>query len=613
MKNKIMGILALASCVVLSGCGEKDIKIEIKDIPTDLLVGSTIDLKDYITVSGGEGGYSINFDDDSFSKITRLSSTELQLDSAGSIKFTVDYSGKSVEGIIPVGSKLLSNFLNDSKDVKYNYSLIGYDDYGYPTWLNFGEKYYADYCFSDDGTYYIPGGYLEAEDGNIYTFVYNEDWDGLEFSLTGNEPDDLSLYSMKFEDLSIPKDGYEAKSEIDETTGEAFEYLTYSKNDNGELDKLVENFFGYDVAGLRDLGYEPAYLYVAEDALQGYTESGEDLPAYYFNMMVTDASGKEWLLGEYDVAFADDAFFDDVVIDFIDSKEAPKSKYQFNVADVATACDAHNFKIDYSCSWYNAQVSDDQTELIRGKKLSSNPFVDSSTTGKYINEYLNATSEFSAYVTENQTFVENPSDNKHGMIQREEGHGWTYSYDGDTETYKGTKDTEFDLYHEANYNHFDNYSFLSGADLGEGGVYDTFFVNDFSSSTKSGVTTNTYYLTGKSSSDLFYVLFAGAVADGYIDWYVSEDDPNAYKFSDVNTLSLVAEFLYVQGMEVYLDTVITETIVDNKVTGMYVEYTWIDAVQSTSGYAYYEYVMSANITFGGAEIPSGVDVVYPVA
>lgn len=613
MKNKLMGLLALASCVVLSGCGgNKDVSIKIADFPTDLVAGSKIDLKDYVTVSGGTGNYSINFDDESFAKITKESETEITLNQYGTVKFTVDYSGKSVEGTINVGSLLLANYVKAAKDVGYNYATMTFDEYGYlQSWANYGEKYIAEYTFSDDGQYYIPGGYVEAPDGNTYSFVYSDaddetgEYTDLEFSVTGSEPD-ISVYSLPF---SLPTSGFEVYSEIDETSGESYEYLVYPENDKGEVADIFENFIGLDMKLVAEYGYTPSSIWIIADGLTGFTEDPDEiLVCYDVIAMAKNKEGTEEYLYDMDVCFDDGAFFDDLIKDYVKSGETPKSNYSFNKAAVATAIDTHNFTIDYSADWYNCAVSSDGSELIRKDAIGANPFVTAETDGTLIHDYFNAIGSFKAYVTQNQTFVDVPVEAKYGMINNtvvdELGYKYSYTTIDDVPGYYATSSgkTSFDMWHAANEGKYVNFSFLAGRDFsGDGGVYDSFFINSVE---KKGNDT-TYYLSGLTAEELFTDLFARAVS---YSTYPSFKEEDAYKL--FNTFDNVAKFCVDEDMTRYFDTTITLTIVEGVMTGMKFEFVWTDADDPYEPTAYYEYVMSATISFGSTTIPSGVDVTF---
>lgn len=614
MKNKLMGLMALASCVVLSGCGgNNDVSIKIADFPTDLVAGNKIDLKDYVTVSGGTGNYSINFDDESFAKITKESETEITLNQYGTVKFTVDYSGKSVEGTINVGSLLLANYVKAAKDVVYDYATMNFDQYGYlESWANYGEKYIAEYAFSDDGEFYIPGGYVEAADGKTYSFVYSDaddetgEYTDLEFSVTGSEPD-ISEYSLPF---SLPTSGFEVYSEIDETSGESYEYLVYPENDKGEVADIFENFIGLDMEVVAQYGYTPSSIWIIADGLTGFTEDPDEiLVCYDIIAMAKNKEGTEEYFYDMDVCFDDGAFFDDLIKDYVKSGETPKSNYSFNKAAVAAAIDTHNFTVDYSADWYNCSVSSDGSEITRKEAIGANPFVNEKTDGTLIHDYFNAIGSFKAYVTENQTFIDVPADAKYGMINRvvdDKTFGYKYNYTtiDNVPGYYATSSgkTSFNMWHEANEGKFVNFSLLAGRDFsGEGGAYDSFFINSVEKKDNNTI----YYLSGLTAEDLFIDLFARAVSySTYPTFY--EDKP----WLLFNTFDNVAKFCVDEDMVRYLDTTITLTMNDGALSAMNFEFVWTDADDPSNPKVFYQYVLSANITFGSTSIPSGVDVTF---
>ena len=175
--KKLMGIFALASCVMLAGCGggqdepkphehsfpdtwstsetqhwhqcecgEKsglanhvdsnndhkcDVcgydlpipapKIELKELPELSVEGETIELKDYVkTVDGG--AFDLNFDDESFSLID-IDGTKITFLAEGEVSFEASYKGEKVNGTFNVIGLTRAKFLEWTTDVGYNYEL----------------------------------------------------------------------------------------------------------------------------------------------------------------------------------------------------------------------------------------------------------------------------------------------------------------------------------------------------------------------------------------------------------------------------------------------------------------------------------------------------------
>lgn len=620
-----MGVLALASCVVLSGCGNKpeEAKIVIKDLPTNLIEGGSIDLKDYITVSGGNGGgYSINFDDESFAKITKESETKITLNDFGNVSFKVDYSGISQEATLVVGSKLMDDFAKGVTNAGYDYGLMYEDEYEDTHLENYGEKFIVDAFYSDDAM----GGYLEGPDGNVYSFELtydDQDEPVFSFSVSGMEPTFISDYAKP---LDLPTYGYEVTKE--EYKGQTYELLTLKEDSTGRVRSIFESFFSIDLDALDEMleeeGFEVSSFQVMETELSSV--SGEKVLAYDTYAMIKDIDpesqtfGQEYYCGNDVLIFNRDFLFKEDVQAYIDSGKQPSSSYEVNVDAIATAVSNHNYQIDYSANWYKCSVSADGTQLIRGAAMNENPFYDEAKADEdsnRISDHFNAIGDFSAYVTPTKTLVDVPNDNAYGLVANPatDNSAWDYAYDPESSTYKtgsaASADTGFGLWHEANYGAFYNYEFLAGVELDEDlTVYSGMFIN----SKDEDETTNTYTLASKSCYNLFSALFYNSIYDGEIP----EDDD--WKPSSYKTFTAVASFIFgvqLQGglyLSDIFDVTIKETYSDSSKTtldSLYIEFVWLDVIQTAKGYEYYQYVMSTNIDFTNCVMPE-FDVVFPV-
>ena len=622
-----MGVLALASCVVLTGCGNKtdEAKIVIKDLPTNLVEGGSIDLKDYITVSGGNGGgYSINFDDESFAKITKESETKIILNEYGNVNFTVSYSGKTQDGTIVVGSEFYNSFIENVKNAGYDYGLIYFDEYDDPHWENYGERFIIDSYYSEDGY----GGYLVGNDGNVYTFEETFDAMGepvFSFSITGVEPNDLSLYSKP---LSLPTSGYKVSKEVYED--ESYSVLILNETEDGQVRDIFLNFFGYDEDSLDE--FLDAYdlvissLQIVENPIE--LNDGSVIMSYDAYAMVADNDetsptyGQESYITDQMIVFDKDYMFKEDVENYIKNDGQPKSSFAVNVDAIADAVEKHNYQIDYSAYWYECSPNKEGTALVRGDKLNYNPFYDEETADQDsygISDHFNAIGTFSAYVSESKTMVDVPNGPAYGLAEYldapkpEEITAWDYNYNPSTDKYEtGSKeksDTGYSLFHDGNLLKFYNFEFLSGKEVGEyGDVYSSMFIN----SCEEGKNVVTYKLSSKTCLELFNMLFYASIYDGEepaaTDWR-----PSSYK-----NFSAVSGFIF--GVELigglYLSDIFDVTIVENyssdgeNLESISFEFVWTDVIEAGQNYEYYEYVMTANVDFTKCDMPD-FTVVFP--
>ena len=661
MKSKLMGIFALASCVMLAGCGnnpgpdpkhehsfstdwksddanhwhecscgekadtaahldednngkcdvcshavpKKEPVIEIAALPSDLVNGDEIDLADYITVQYGKGSYSINFDDESFAKISLLTDTKIKLEATGTIKFTVDYSGKSKEGTLVVGSAFAKEFSNLVKNAGYDYAEIYQDEYDDYHWENYGEKFVIDLYYSENAS----GGYLEAPDKMVYSFELDDTSSEFTFSITGNEPEFISDYSKP---LALPISGYEVC--VEGEGSKAYEYLKLSENDEGVVRNIILDFFNIDErsldAVLQTYNLAISSFQVIEDYVE--VEDGVKMQIFDTYAMVKDLDpesetfDKELWLANTMLSFDKDFFFRDEVQAYIDSGEQPKSSYQLSVDKIAEAVNKHNYTVSYDYGWYDCSVSKDGTRLIRGEKRDDNPFVDELTTGDLIHDYFNAIGSFDAYLGESKTFSDVPHENGYGLINGASGEGFEYNGNS-TDGYKASKEsTGFDLYDPENDFLYYNYQFLTGVEIEEWpSVYAGLFINN---KVDNGDGSYTYTLGGATAVDLFDCLFLESINDGA---YPEVDpDGNFPHFSLFDSLNKVAEFILEQGMYVYLDVEITEKYDADALVGLTFDFCWFDADEDYSNY--YQYVMTADIDFTQCVMPE-FDVNFPSA
>lgn len=593
MKNKVMGLLALASCVMLSGCGDdkKEVKIEIAEFPTNLVEGDTIDLKDYIAVSGGTGSYSVNFDDDSFSKIELKSETEIQLLEYGTVSFTVDYSGKTADGSILVSSALLNRFLNDTANAGYDYTTVGLDDQFYfNSFVNYDEKFCIDWMLGDD----YAGGYLEGKDGKVYSYTLDEEGE-FGFSITGYEPEKISDYCKP---LWFPRTGYEI------TEGLIFEdkCISLKENENLDVKRIINDFFHFSDDILDYYGIEPSLIEIYEEVIP----LDKDYPGYFVVAFGNDADGLALL--DYTLLSTEKDLVDkDYVLEYIRDDGQPKSSYSLDIDDIATAVNKHDYTIHYDYGWYDCTLDEDGN-YVRGDKRDNNPFTkDLDVTGAYIPEFLNALGEFDVYVGKNKTFSDVKHKDGYGLINDSNTQAWKYS-GNDSDGYKAYENTEAPLYDPDFDFIYENYQFLNGCEIDEyPSVYEEIFINSCSVDTDGNYV---FSFSGITATDLFDCLFLESVHDGiYPPSDPSVPDDEAYIIGKFNSANIVAEFLLDEDMVKYLNGTIVEKYNAGVLVGLTVEFVWEDSEDEYEG-PFYQYVMSCDIDFTECVMPE-FDVTFP--
>ena len=330
--RKLMGIFALASCVMLAGCGKEEPKphehsfpetwktsetqhwhececgaksgeanhidansdhkcdvcgfdlpipapaIELKELPELIVEGETIELKDYVkTVDGG--AFDLNFDDDSFAMVD-VDGTKITFLAEGEVSFEASYKGEKVNGTFNVMSLIRSKFLEWTTDVGYTYETwcdVYNDDYteviGIERDMVHNDEYvhmtYFDYDEALDKTY--SGGYAKI-DGHYYSYITDDD----ETEAVAN-PGYVS--SDDFETFNCPL----------ELNDEIFEVKNLKKeigfNTDGLILKEEYKDYAYEIcagiAGITALRDTKGNIYIPVDA------------AFFFDTLVDSETGEE--------------------------------------------------------------------------------------------------------------------------------------------------------------------------------------------------------------------------------------------------------------------------------------------------------------------------------
>lgn len=611
MKNKALGFMALASCVMLAGCGkdpENNAVITIKDFTTPIYLGDTVDLGDYIEVSGGKGNYYINFDDETFEKISVSddSETEITVNNFGAIKFSVEYSGKSLAGQFNVSSKILEEYAAVADNAGYDFTAMTFDfQEGYVSGVrNFGEKFYYDQYFEQETNILgqlmaTPGGFVEAPDGIVYGF--REDDSGeLSFIRTSNAPEDISEYvspyiatSSNFKPI-VEERLFGLSNEMLECTDPAIVAEILKTLSGWSVDILVEDYgaqftrafvekTSYEDFFGEDYGVESEACYV----ITTFAEFPDDVdhPTEF----------EEELLDFVFVDFNAENMVCDSIKEFVESgEEVVKPDISSGLTLIKNAFAEHNFSVQYDYSWYGYNS--------KGKyvAIESNPFV-ASNEG-YIREYFNAKGSFTGVVTEDQTYIDN-----NGLVEGYVNHeGEAFRYYKDDSTYKAVPIGEEDFHDATDIR--GTYAFMEETD---GELFEDIFANSIQTSTSSGTTKISLTWETLTSSDLFKAICYGAIP--------KSDLPAEYSVSDVNSLDRVMAFINEvdsERTEYFLADFFTVecemTVVSNKLTSMKISFVWEDYLETETEDIDYDYRINVTYTFGGASVPGGIDIIYPV-
>ena len=164
-KTNLLGALALASCVMLTGCKNKpeelpkEIEVIISGLPEVAIVGTEYDLDQYVTVKNSSESYTIEIASESASKATVTGHKFKALDE-GEIKFTVKLGGKSAEGSVLAHSQVRETLIGLQKGFGHKYTVF---DLGQEDTLLHDDGYLQTQHWDVDKTYqvYLAGGFLK--------------------------------------------------------------------------------------------------------------------------------------------------------------------------------------------------------------------------------------------------------------------------------------------------------------------------------------------------------------------------------------------------------------------------------------------------------------------
>lgn len=628
MKSKWLGYIALASCVMLAGCGDEpsdpvdpvEKAITISAFTENIYPGVEVDLASHITVSGGKGtSYTIEFSDEDFEKIDFVgdSDTVITPKVEGEIKFTVDYEGLTKEGSFVAGNAFFNKFMNTiSGDIGYNYGVYVWDYDDYDMWvdeyLNFSDRYYVN-CASED---YDLEGYIEADDGEVYVFAYDGEADEFIYEKSATAPSsveefcgpfdyDPSLFSYK---LSSYQDNY----------GKTHEYETASVTDEDTVNKMTSNIFGYDVNSLAEYDITPIEVLFSEEELE-FTGSDEAVFTYYAELVVEGPSQSDpskMIVADLDfvnVQFGEDAVLCQPVIDLINSEEGVNPKPRDLTAYtslISDAVSAHNFTVSYSTGW--SELDPDTGALI--EELDVNPFADDEES---VFPALAIVDPVEVYVTETQTYSKNGEDKYSSGLVTHEEKAYRYIYDEANSNFKAILvDDTTGIFGPSLRKRGDNYLFLEQYGTESKSSLDEIF---FSKPSVEEVDDNNYSVSvmfGEGATSNIYNLLMKAVPESHEVVPYGKDeglisDWNEYVAQIDNFDAVLKFFKEYSSLLKYVGGEMDVEVTDGEVSSL----TFIFSIGDYSDYEtyehYYQYSMIVEFDFTATAIPSIPEIVYP--
>lgn len=609
-------IAAAVSCVMIAGCaascGKKDDSstpddsektITISALPKTC-VTDVLDLTSYITCEGGTGDFKVTIDESvkDFAGVD-MTGKKIFAEHSGEIPFTVTYSGKTEQGSATFVSEEYKAFIENA-DLGYNYGiyLLNEDLNDFEGYLNVYENFYVDW--------FTGKGYAEIDD-QVYSFtLYEDDEEQIfaDYQITGLEPDAISEIVTPWSfDPSIVKCLYNPE-ETDEESGKVYEaYESMIIDDKETVDLITEKVFGYSLQLLSRYDYAPTRVEFTEEILTD-REGNETLcyDAYLFMNVTEGGITKEYFFNMVILDFSDEAFMSEDLIDLFEEAHPVKKDNSALLSAFDEVLDGKNYTVTYDAGWYSED----------NQKLESNPFVTEETEGlgTMINHYLNASTSFAAFVTENQTYIENGSaDHSVGLVAHE---GDVYVYGG---SLTETEGVEFNadllaknesIFGEEIADEPYSYWFLRKNES-EDSLMESVFANELFEVDEN---TSGFTFSGYGNEELFEKLFKNAVPMiGRIE-DVEDDMEYLAQFADVYQ---VANFLLEEEMIRYLSCTFTMTKVSETETIFDISFVWEDEIPGEDEYSEgtpVYYVLDVTfLNFGNTVLPEGIEINYPSA
>jgi hypothetical protein len=444
-KTKVVGALALTSCVLLSGCNLFKKKIlEVSELP-HLVAGEEFDLQSYVTAQGYKGSFSVALSDESkeFVKVDE-SGTKITAEHSGDIKFAVNYGKKSVDCEAVVDSKEYVEYAKVATDKQHDFEL---DIFGYDSST---QKSYVDYVelYTDD--YFLTVDYPESESGETsyvglteignkvisFSLAVDAEAGTIEvddYFLQGDEPESLSSKCKVF-----PLVASKGKCKYVPAEGEYEAYESIVFTDEALVSEAAEYLFGFDemIVSYYDMKLKEIEVVPEEVTYEGetWTEYGVVVSG---DMTINGTKYEDEPIDYLYATLGDDAvWFEGLEDEFVESLPANGSATEADLNTLASVLMGQNYTLMIHGSWYDMNLSTYETTPYGG-----NPFLEAdkrnaaglggtSSIGNYIVDYLNAEDYVFAFVTESQTLtyhqVAGAGADVAGLVEHNEG-VWGYA------------------------------------------------------------------------------------------------------------------------------------------------------------------------------------------
>lgn len=411
-KTKVVGTLALASCVMLSGCNLFKKKVlSVADLP-HLVAGEQFDLQSYVTAQGYKGSFSVVPSEESKGFLTvDESGTKITASHSGDIKFTVNYGKLSAEVAAVVDSKEYVEYAKITKEKVYEFEITKFDlSSGDPA---LGENFTKDYyLYAEPSSSSVSYGGMTSIDGRVFSFSLAVGEDSVEvdqFFISGGEPESMESICRAF-----PLTGENGKSKYIPAEGNYEAYEAISFTDEKLVEEATDYIFGYSKSLLANNGFAEKEIQMSyeEDTLEDGSKIG-----YYFLVLLCEYKNDEGQteVGGIDycaVSLGSDAvWFPGLEEEFPSTKPA-SAAVAADFEYIQSVLAGENYTLSFGSGWEEkvgtgewADYTSTINPFLEEKVRKAFGFYDEEedTLGYYIADYLNANDSGSIFVRPDQT------------------------------------------------------------------------------------------------------------------------------------------------------------------------------------------------------------------
>lgn len=578
MKKNKLGLCALASCVLLSGCSlfqdldfswlpwgdkeeekEKENPINLDDVPNTIYADEDVDLSTFIKIEGNKE-YRITLSEESY-EIATLTGKKITAFTEGKIDYVVKCGDFEKSGVIQAQSALRKTLKEVSTKLKDDYSLYVPMNSTTLGLITVTDDYYYEDSFGqlNDGTV-IAGGYLNGKDGKVYTF-YQMDG-AIQYYLTGQEPD-ISLFNGNLEDLAV----------LDFEFDEKHNCLVVKPDEEGNVTEVINK------VALVSMDYESYGYTFSRATIEKFEGTSETYGvegiegSLMLTLYLTD-SKKELVFSRQIIGpeYVTIESLDDLVKEEVQPTPAVDAADLFGEA-LDEIIGNKNFTVSYASFFYDEQK----------KKEIPNPYGGDEFSDLVIHAYTSASA--CVYVTEEQVLkVVDGEPELTECIISHDGKVYSYFYKGDEQVREVLANTD-DIFAPV-ISRKDNMTFM-GKEKGED-IWDSVFVNE-NHPEKNSTT----------------AIFSGYTAYDFLNYFCFVA-LNQTEDKEKVTFSSTIETLLNERYQFYMDYDIYGVVTTKN---GYVTEVSFDCIMYLSETVYHDLQIVIS-DVGTTEIPEGYDVVF---